>query len=65
MTSEEALLAVIDALKSVGIPYMLVGGASVSYYGIGRSTRDADFVVELGGGCHHEPDASAGAAVSV
>ncbi len=47
MTSEEALLAVIDALESVGIPYMLVGGASVSYYGIGRSTKDADFVVEL------------------
>jgi hypothetical protein len=48
VTSEDALLAVIDALESVGIPYMLVGGASVSYYGIGRSTKDADFVVELG-----------------
>ncbi len=47
MTSEDALLAVIDALESVGIPYMLVGGSSVSYYGIGRSTKDADFVVEL------------------
>ncbi len=47
MTSEEALLAVLDALESAGIPYMLVGGSSVSYYGIGRSTKDADFVVEL------------------
>ena len=48
MTIEEALLAVIDALDAVGIPYMLVGGTSVSYYGIGRSTKDADFVLELG-----------------
>jgi hypothetical protein len=47
VNSDEALLKVIEMLDGTGIPYMLVGGASVSYYGIGRSTKDADFVVEL------------------
>jgi hypothetical protein len=48
MTSEEATVAVIDALEALRIPYMLVGSFSSNYYGIGRSTRDADFVIELG-----------------
>jgi hypothetical protein len=49
VTSDEALLAVVNALEATGIPYMLVGGSSVSYYGNGRSTQDADYVVELSG----------------
>jgi hypothetical protein len=49
MTSEEAALAVLSALETLGIPYMLVGSFSSNYYGIARSTKDADFVVELGG----------------
>jgi len=46
-TSEEALLAVIDALESCGVPYMLVGSFASNFYGIGRSTKDADFVLRL------------------
>ena len=49
MTSEEATSAVIDALGSLGIPYMLVGSLSSNYYGVPRSTQDADFVVQLHG----------------
>lgn len=48
MTSHEAVLATIDALDAVGVPYMLVGSFSTNAYGFERSTRDADFVVELG-----------------
>jgi hypothetical protein len=48
VTVEELVLAVIDALETIPIPYMVVGSFSSSYYGIGRSTRDADFVIELG-----------------
>ena len=48
MTSDEAALAVINALESLGLPYMLVGSFSSNYYGIGRSTKDADFVAEIG-----------------
>lgn len=46
MTSEAATLAVIDALESLGVPYMVVG-LSTNYYGVARSTHDADFVVHL------------------
>ena len=47
MTSEEAVLAVIGALEALGIDYMLVGSMSSNFYGIPRSTQDADFVIEL------------------
>lgn len=47
MTSEEAAMAVVDALEALQIPYMMVGSFSSNYYGIGRSTKDADFVVQL------------------
>jgi hypothetical protein len=48
MTSEEVALAVIDVLEALAVPYMLVGSHSSNYYGIPRSTQDADFVVQLG-----------------
>jgi hypothetical protein len=48
MTSEEATAAVIDALNALAVPYMLVGSFSSNYYGIPRSTQDADFVLQLG-----------------
>ena len=48
MTSDEAALAVIDALETLEIPYLLVGSFSSNYYGVARSTKDADFVVQLG-----------------
>ncbi len=47
MTSEEAILAVIEALEALNIPYILVGSFSTSYYGVPRSTKDADFVIQL------------------
>ena len=48
MTSEQAVIAAIDALESVAVPYMVVGSLSSNLYGIPRSTKDADFVLELG-----------------
>ncbi|MFQ5490802.1 MAG: hypothetical protein ACE5GE_08790 [Phycisphaerae bacterium] len=48
MTSRQAVIAAIDALESASLPYMVVGSLSSSLYGIPRSTRDADFVIQLG-----------------
>jgi hypothetical protein len=47
MTGEEATVAVIDALESLHVPYMLVGSFASNFYGIPRATQDADFVVQL------------------
>lgn len=47
MTSEEAAMAVIDALEALHIPYMVGESLSSNYYGAARSTNDADFVVQL------------------
>jgi hypothetical protein len=54
MTGDEAILAVIEALESSNVPYMVVGSLSSNYYGIPRSTRDADFVVALEGVSVHD-----------
>jgi len=43
-------LRVIDALNAAEIPHALVGSFSSNYYGIPRSTEDADFVLQLAGG---------------
>lgn len=40
--------AMIDAIEAAGIPYMLVGSLSSNVFGVARSTKDADLVVELG-----------------
>lgn len=48
MDSDAAVLAIIDALNSNNIPYILSGSFATNYYGVPRSTQDADFVVELG-----------------
>ena len=51
MTPEASLMVrVADALTSSGIAYLLAGSFSSNYYGVPRSTKDADFVVELRGG---------------
>jgi hypothetical protein len=42
------VVAVIEALEAAAIPYMIVGSLSASAYGVTRSTKDADFVLELG-----------------
>ena len=47
MTGNEAVIAMIDALEAASVPYMLVGAYSANAYGVARSTKDADFVVEL------------------
>lgn len=46
MTSEEAGVAVIDALNGLNVPYMVVGSFSSNFYGVPRATQDADFVVQ-------------------
>src|SRR3954471_2689491 len=48
MTAEEILYLVVDALESLGVPYMVVGSFSSSLYGTPRMTHDADLVVEFG-----------------
>jgi hypothetical protein len=48
LTSDQAVQALIDALESTGVDYMLVGSLSSNAYGIPRSTKDADAVVALG-----------------
>jgi len=42
-------MASIDALERAGVPYVVVGSLASSLYGIPRSTRDADFVIQLAG----------------
>jgi hypothetical protein len=44
--SNDAVVAVIDALERLHVPYMLVGSLAVNLYAAPRSTQDADFVVE-------------------
>jgi hypothetical protein len=51
LTPEASLMVrMADALTSSGIAYLLAGSFSSNYYGVPRSTMDADFVVELRGG---------------
>ncbi|MBI5759572.1 MAG: hypothetical protein HZA46_13720 [Planctomycetales bacterium] len=49
MNIEDATWHVIDALHAEGIPFLLVGSFSSNYYGISRSTEDADLVIDLAG----------------
>jgi hypothetical protein len=51
MTAEESLtLRVADALAAGAVPWLLTGSFASNYYGIPRSTKDADFVIQLKGG---------------
>ena len=45
MNSNEAVIALVEALDQTGIPYMIVGSFSSNAYGVVRSTKDADFMV--------------------
>ena len=49
MSSEEATVAVIDALGALSVPYMLVGSFSSNFYGVPRATQDVDFVLQIEG----------------
>lgn len=50
MNADEALLAVVDALERLDIPYLITGSLAANFHGIPRSTRDADVVVDLAPG---------------
>jgi hypothetical protein len=51
MTPQTSLtLSVADALTKTQIPYFLTGSFTSNYCGIPRSTKDADFVLQLSGG---------------
>lgn len=45
--SDDAFLAVVDALEAAQMPYMVVGSLSVNLYAPPRSTLDADIVVRV------------------
>jgi hypothetical protein len=48
MTPGESItLRVAEALDACGIAYLLSGSFASNYYGIPRSTRDADFVLQM------------------
>ncbi len=48
MTANESItIHVADALDACGIPYLLSGSFASNYYGIPRSTKDADFVLQM------------------
>ncbi len=44
---EDVTSAVVQTLESQKAPYMLVGSFSSNVYGIARSTKDADFVIDV------------------
>ena len=48
MIAAEFVSLIVDALEELGIPYMAVGSFSSNVYGHPRSTKDADFVLQLG-----------------
>ena len=47
MKVEELARLVIDACMAESVDYMMTGAFAVSYYGIPRSTKDVDFVINL------------------
>ena len=47
MTADQAVVAILDALETASVPYMIVGSLASNFHGILRSTSGADFVVEL------------------
>jgi hypothetical protein len=46
VNSDEAVAQVVRALNSIGMPYMLTGSLASNMYGVSRSTKDADFVLQ-------------------
>jgi hypothetical protein len=50
MTIEEIALSVIKACETVGVDHMVTGAFAYNYYGIPRSTKDFDVVVDVRGG---------------
>jgi hypothetical protein len=50
MKAEEIVGRIFEACDLLGIPYVLVGSFASNVYGIPRSTKDADFVVQTAPG---------------
>lgn len=49
MTIEEVAVTVIKACETVGVDHMVTGAFAYNYYGIPRSTKDFDIVVDVRG----------------
>lgn len=47
MTPDSAVVAVLTAFDAAAVAYMIVGSLASNFHGIPRSTRDADFVMQL------------------
>lgn len=47
MIQQEILLKVIDKLNQINIPYMVVGGIAVIFFGRPRLTHDFDIIIEI------------------
>ena len=47
MNGTTALLKLVEAFDQADLPYMIVGSYSSNFYGIPRSTKDADVVAVL------------------
>jgi len=47
MTGDEAVFSLLKVLSDLKIPHMLVGSYSSNVYGIPRSTKDADLVIQI------------------
>jgi hypothetical protein len=50
MTPHEAVARVITALKGAGLSHLVTGALASNHYGIERSTKDADIVLETAPG---------------
>ena len=46
MNGNNALMELLKLLGKLEIPHMLVGSYSSNFYGVPRSTKDADLVIE-------------------
>lgn len=46
MTPRDAVIRVLGALREAGKPHMVTGALASNHYGIERSTKDADIVLE-------------------
>jgi len=54
MNAESVIEHLIDALNASGIDYVIVGSLASSFYGLSRSTQDADVVIAFHSDQLHE-----------
>ena len=47
MTLETLAMAVVEAVESAGVEFMVVGAMAAGAYGVPRSTRDLDLLVSV------------------